>query len=365
MLFLAGCGIGGEPTSIQRATTVVDDFVITSDSPLRSELVLDDVGLVVAMEFAADSRLFFAEKEGGIYTMNVNNPEPAVKKQLLNLEVAEGTENGLLGLALAPDFDESHHFYVYYNVPNSDKEPIKSRIVRFTERDNQAGEETVIVDDLPASPEQRYHFGGGLTFGPDGKLYLIFGDRNMTEAARDPAQLPGSILRYNPDGTIPTDNPFPDSPVYAYGIRNGFGLAFDPQSGLLYESENGASCDDELNLILPGADYGWGVHAFDACPYPDDTGQKPLHQWSQVVAPADLMFYTSDLMPEFKGDLLVCVHNESTIVHIRLTGNGRSIRELKTIEIPGQYELCRVTLTQGPDGWIYTATADRIHRIGR
>jgi glucose/arabinose dehydrogenase len=365
MLLLAGCGTGGELTPIQSATVVVDDPVIIPDSPLRSELVLDNVGLVVAMEFAADSRLFFAEKEGGIYTMNVNNPEKAVKEQVLNLEVAEGTENGLLGLALAPDFDLSHHFYVYYNVPNSDKEPIKSRIVRFTERDNQAGEETIIVDDLPATPEQRYHFGGGLTFGPDGKLYLIFGDRNMTEAARDPTQLPGSILRYNPDGTIPTDNPFPDSPVYAYGIRNGFGLAFDPESGLLYESENGANCDDELNLILPGADYGWGVHPFDMCPYPDDTGQKPVHQWSQVVAPADLMFYTNDLMPEFKGDLLVCVHNESTIVHIRLTGNGRAVRELETIEIPDQYELCRVTLTQGPDGWIYTATADRIHRIGR
>ncbi len=274
-------------------------------------------------------------------------------------------ENGLLGLALAPDFEVSHHFYVYYNVPNGAKEPIKSRIVRYTEKDNHAGEETIIVDDLPATPEQRYHFGGGLTFGPDGKLYLIFGDRNMPEAARDPAQLPGSVLRYNPDGTIPADNPFPDSPVYAYGIRNGFGLAFHPQSGLLYESENGASCDDELNLILPGEDYGWGVHAYDACPYPDDTGQAPLHQWSQVVAPADLIFYTGDLMPEFKGDLLVCGHNESKIIHVRLTGNGRAVREINSIEIADQYELCRVSLTQGPDGWIYTATADRILRIGR
>jgi glucose/arabinose dehydrogenase len=187
----------------------------------------------------------------------------------------------------------------------------------------------------------------------------------MTDAARDPAQLPGSVLRYNLDGTIPDDNPFPNSPVYAYGIRNGFGLAFDPQSGQLYESENGASCDDELNLILPGADYGWGVHAYDACPYPDDTGESPVYQWTRVVAPADLMFYTSDLMPEFQGDLLICGHNESKIFHVRLTGNGRAVREMNTVEIPGQYELCRVTLTQGPDGWIYTATADRLLRIGR
>jgi len=318
------------------------------------------------MEFADDGRLFFAEKTGGIFTIDVNSQEPVVtRKQILQLEVAAGSESGLLGLTLAPDFETSHHFYVYYNVPNANKEPVESRIMRYTEKNNLAIEETIIVDDLPATPDQLYHFGGGLTFGPDGKLYLIFGDRNMTQAARDPAQLPGSVLRYNVDGTIPSDNPFPDSPVYAYGIRNGFGLAFDPQSGQLYESENGTSCDDELNLILPGANYGWGVYAYDTCPYPDDAGQSPVHQWTRIVAPADLMFYTGDLMPEFKGDLLVCGHNESKIFHIRLTGNGRSVREMKTIEIPNQYELCRVALTQGPDGWIYTATADRIYRIGR
>lgn len=78
------------------------------------------------------------------------------------------------------------------------------------------------------------------------------------------------------DGTIPADNPFPGSPVYAYGLRNGFGLAWHPQTGLLYQSENGANCDDELNLIERGRDYGWGVYAYDDCPYPDDHGAPPF-----------------------------------------------------------------------------------------
>jgi glucose/arabinose dehydrogenase len=161
------------------------------------------------------------------------------------------------------------------------------------------------------------------------------------------------------------DNPFADSPVYAYGIRNGFGLAFHPQTGQLYETENGAACDDELNLISAGEDYGWGVHPYNACPYPDDSGQKPVHQWANIIAPAGLLFYTGDLLPEFKGDLLVCAHNESKIWHLRLAANGRAVREIKELEVPGQWELCRVTLTQGPDGWIYTATANRLQRIGR
>lgn len=364
MVLLGACGRVGDRAANQTTPTAVDKPTIGPDSPLRTELVLDGAGLVVAMEFAPDGRLFFAEKDGALYTLDINSKK-AEAKQILRLDVAEGTESGLLGLALAPDYETSHHFYIYYNVPNSEKEPIKSRIVRYTEENGQVSEATIIVDDLPASPEQRYHFGGGLTFGPDGKLYLIFGDRNMTDAARDPAQLAGSVLRYNPDGTIPGDNPFPGSPVYAYGIRNGFGLAFDPHSGLLYESENGASCDDEINLIQAGADYGWGVHAHDACPYPDDTGQAPLHQWAQVVAPADMMFYTGDLLPEFKGNLLVCGHNESKLFHIRLTGDGRAVREVNSVEIPGIYELCRVTLAQGPDGWVYTAAGDHIQRIGR
>ncbi len=332
---------------------------------LKAETIIEDVGLITAMQFAPDSRLFVAEKNGRIFTLDLREGKPAGQKEILNLQVAQGNESGLLGLVLAPNFEQNHHFYLYYIVPNDNLEPQKGRIARFTEQNNRAIEETIIIDDLPAAPEQLYHFGGGLTIGPDHKLYLIFGDRNMPEAARDPAQLEGSILRYNLDGTIPADNPFPGSPVYAYGIRNGFGLAFHPLSGLLYETENGSDCDDELNIIQAGADYGWGVHAWDACPYPDEGAEPPLHQWGRIVAPADLMFYTSDFLPQFQGDLLVCAHNESQIFHIRLTANGSGVREVRKVEIPGQYELCRVTLTQGPDGWIYTATSERILRIGR
>ena len=370
-LLLTACAAAEELSSTsaaperQSSIPAVTQTITRSAAPLRAERVLADVGLVTAMEFAPDGRLFFATKEGGVYTLDNIGQDTVSKKQILELEVAGGTESGLLGLALAPDFAQSRYFYLYYNVPNSAKEPVSSRIVRYTEKNNQAAGETIIVDDLPASPEQQYHFGGGLTMGPDGKLYLIFGDRNMTGAARDQQQLPGSILRYNRDGAIPSDNPFPGSPVYAYGIRNGFGLAFHPQTGQLYETENGASCDDELNLILPGADYGWGVHAWDACPYPDNVGQKPLHQWTPVVAPAGLIFYTGDLLPEFQGDLLVCGHNESKLFHLRLTRDGRALRQIQTVAVPGQVELCRIALTQGPDGWIYATTSSSLHRIGR
>lgn len=338
--------------------------VTPTPGPLRGEVVEAEAGFVVALDFAPDGRLFYARRDGKVFVKAAGDSNSPAQ-ELLQLNVAHGTESGLLGLALAPDFEQSHHLYLYHTVPDENGDPIAGRIVRYTEADARLTAETTIVDDLPARPDQLYHFGGALNFGPDGKLYLIFGDTNRPEAARDPNLPPGSILRYNVDGTIPGDNPFPGSPVYAYGIRNGFGLAWHPQSGLLYEVENGESCDDELNLIMAGADYGWGVYAYNECPYPDDQGTPPLYEWNPVVAPAGMTFYTGERLPEFKGDLLVCGFNIRTLFHITLAENGRSVSDVDPVEIPGMEVACRVGVVQGPDGWLYTTTDAAIYRIGR
>ena len=339
-------------------------------TPLRGELVAGEVGFVVTLAFAPDGRLFYGEQSGAVF---VRDPSTALRaglaagatRKLVQLDVAQGAESGLLGLAVAPDFDQSRHFYLYYNVPDAGGDPIMGRIVRYTEVAGVATAETTIVDNLPARPDQLYHFGGALSFGPDGKLYLIFGDTNRPAEARDPQLPAGSILRYNPDGTIPADNPFPGSPVYAYGIRNGFGLAWHPETGLLYETENGESCDDELNLIVPGGDYGWGVHAYNECPYPDDSGTPPLYQWNPVVAPAGMTFYTGDRLSEFEGELLLCGFNNQQLFHVSLSHDGRRVENIAAVKVPGMDNVCRVNVVQGPDGWLYTTTDSAIYRIGR
>jgi glucose/arabinose dehydrogenase len=338
-----------------------------TSQPLRAELVQDETGFVVALVFAPDGRLFYAQQDGRVFSLALSSGRQPVgpPQELLSLEVAQGTENGLLGLALSPYFDETNHFYVYYSVPDAQGKPIMGRIARYKAGEEQATEERVIVSDLPARPDQLHHFGGGLSFGPDGKIYLIFGDTNRPDAARDPKQPAGSVLRYNPDGTIPDDNPFPGSPVYAYGIRNGFGLAWNQDNGLLYETENGTQCDDELNLIVAGADYGWGVHPYDTCPYPDDTGTPPIFQWPRVIAPAGILYYSGEVMPELSGDLVLCAHNEMKLWHLNLSEDGRALRRASTLSVPGMDYACRVALAQGPDGWIYTSLEGRIYRIGR
>ncbi|MCB0018333.1 MAG: PQQ-dependent sugar dehydrogenase [Anaerolineales bacterium] len=335
--------------------------------PLVSQPIVQIDGVVTGLDFAANGDLFYITQNGGVYRKaavdgELQNDEPP--RRLLQLAVAEGTETGLLGLALAGDFADSGHLFLFYTVADEAGAPAGARLERYTLQTNQLTAPVAIVTNLPATAEQQYHYGGALQLGPDGRLYLIFGDRNMLPEARDPATVPGSILRFNIDGSIPADNPFPGSPVYAYGIRNGFGLAWDG-AGRLYETENGASCDDELNLILPGADYGWGVHPYDSCPYPDDTGQPPVQQWTQIIAPAGLTFYDGQRLPEFAGDLLLCAFNQSQLRHLELNEAGTEVVREEIVTVPGIIDPCRVVVRSGLDGWLYMANGRMIHRLGR
>jgi glucose/arabinose dehydrogenase len=116
----------------------------------------------------------------------------------------------------------------------------------------------VLIDNIPAS--RGFHSGGALAFGPDDKLYITVGDATEHEYAQDPATLLGKTLRINRDGTIPKDNPFPNSPVYTLGHRNTFGVAFDWSTGLGILTENGDQAYDEVNLIEKGGNYGFPLY---------------------------------------------------------------------------------------------------------
>jgi len=337
--------------------------------PLRIEVVEPNAGYAIAMDISPDGRLFYIQAAGWGFVKSLqkdaNGEYPPSEVLIRDMDVAEGPERGLLGLVLSPDFATTHHLFIYYTVPDENGDPAMGRIMRYTEADGELTEPTLIVDDLPAHAEQCCHFGGSLDFGPDGKLYLDFGDTNIPETAANPEMLEGSILRYNPDGSIPDDNPFPGSPVYAYGFRNGFGMAWHPDSGALYSSENGNACDDELNLIEPGADYGWGVHAYDTCPYPDDHATPPLLEWTPPIAPTGLTFYTGDVIPEFNRDLLLCSFLTGQLSQIKLSEDGRQVENVEIVEVEGMDDFCLMDVLVGPDGWLYTTTGPIIYRIGR
>ncbi len=163
-----------------------------------------------------------------------------------------------MGIALDPDFRTNGFVYIYYTYQEQGR--LWNRLVRLVDRNGRGEVDRVLIDRIPGAS---VHDGGRVKFGPDGKLYLTVGDAAVGDSAQNPNSLNGKILRLNPDGTVPPDNPFPGSPVDALGLRNPQGLAWHPLTRQLFASDHGPSggppncCHDELNLIEPGGNYGW------------------------------------------------------------------------------------------------------------
>jgi glucose/arabinose dehydrogenase len=159
--------------------------------------------------------------------------------------VFPGGEGGLLGVAVSPDDDGLVYLYLTTQRDN--------RVVRMRLEGEALVEDRVVVEGIPRGQN---HNGGRVAFGPDGKLYVTTGDAGQARHSQDPGSLGGKILRLEPDGSVPADNPFPGSPVWTLGHRNVQGVAWD-EDGRMFASEFGQNTWDELNVIEPGGNYGW------------------------------------------------------------------------------------------------------------
>jgi len=279
-----------------------------------------------------------------------------VAEPWLTLDVNEVGEAGLLGLALDPQFAQNHYAYVAY----TDRSPeggLRNRLVRLRE-DPATGKgmlDKVLIDNVPANTN---HDGGRVKFGPDGKLYWTMGEAQNMTAAQNLQTLSGKILRINPDGSIPTDNPIPGSPIYSYGHRNPQGLAWQPGTGRLYATEHGPSgekgcCQDEINLIEPGKNYGWPVITGDQ---KKDGMVSPVIQstTSETWAPSGATFVTSG---PWQGSMLFAGLRGQTLY--RLTLDPADPIKATGLErlLVGQYGRLR-DVAEGPDGTIYILTSN-------
>jgi glucose/arabinose dehydrogenase len=216
-------------------------------------------GLSSATAFAQapDGRLFISQQGGAMRVVDSNGT--LLTTPFMTLTVDSNGERGLLGVAFHPDFLTNHFVYAYYTVPGSASH---NRISRFTANGDVAASELPLVD-LPDLSAVVAHNGGGIHFGADGKLYISVGENGDTANSQDLSTPLGKLLRFNDDGTIPSDNPFCTTQgnlacaVWAYGLRNPFTFAIQPGTGRIHINDVGANNWEEINVGAAGANYGW------------------------------------------------------------------------------------------------------------
>ena len=330
------------------------------------EIYKSDLDFPVDMIRVPGSRkIFFTEKMTG--KIRVLRGRRLLRRPCANLRVYNDRERGAAGITLDPDYIENRYLYVYFQSRAHDD----NRVVRFTVAGNLCTERTVIIEGIEQAP---IHNGGQLEF-LDGYLFVSTGDAEAPASAQDTTGLSGKILRIYPDGSIPEDNPFPEepllprNPVWSYGHRNPYGLAVRPETSQLFESENGPTCDDEVNFIQKGANYGWGIGDTGQEDYPRtycdaDAPQptEPLWDWGEgkedTIAPTDMVWYRGPvdaaddrlLMGDFKGGDLHA---------FRINREGEARRQ--KILYDGARPIFDVA--RGPGGWVYLLRPNAILRI--
>lgn len=315
--------------------------------------------------FLPDGRLMVDERSGIISTIEAG--ERPVR--WLVLPVAP-TGAGLLGLVLSPDFDRTGRLYVtgsFHRDPPRDS-TLENRIYRLRDSSGTGVVERLVLGGLPGA---RSHAGGALGFGPDRHLYVTLGDAFHPPNAAHRDSLAGKILRLTQEGGVPRDNPWPGSPVYALGLRNPQGLVWEPETGDLFATEHGPTDwpwesgrrdHDELNLISPGADYGWPAVAGR------DSGTvyaDPLMDWTPAIAPSGAAFYTGRYSP-WRGHLFVGALRGRHLRRIRLArdnGTWRILEEDVIVADSGHGRIRGVFM--GPDGHLYLTTSNRVTGIAR
>ncbi len=332
-----------------------------------------------ALAFLPDGGILITERAGRLRIVRDGklDPEPIAGVPA----VLDTRQRGMNDVALHPRFAENHWIYFTYYKPVAGTTNARATLARA--RYNGGHELSELSDIFSTDAAVSGPSAAKMAFGPDGKIYLAIGipiprAANDTVSAtvadaQDPNSYYGKVLRLNDDGSAPADNPFSGRPghkpeLYASGIRNAMGLFFHPETGDLWETENGPQGGDEINIIKAGKNYGWPVISYGRAYTGDLTGgtgpvsgqpfasgmEQPWLFWSPSISLAAITFYTANRFPDWKGNIFVGGLVGTQLQRIVLSSaNGLPIRRQSLLTELKQ----RIReVQQGPDGLLYLLT---------
>jgi glucose/arabinose dehydrogenase len=295
----------------------------------KTEILAENLDIPWAIDFLPNGTMIFTERVGRVSIL-----DNGTTKTVGNINVTQMGESGLLGIAVDPEFNTNKFVYLYYTGQNG------NRISRFN-LNGKLENETILIDNIPSGS---IHNGGRLKFGPDGKLYATTGESGNPSLAQDINSLGGKILRLNKDGSVPSDNPFGNY-VYSYGHRDPQGITWNPVTKEMYESEHGATQNDEINIIVKGGNYGWPLYQGNE----SASGYiKPLAVYTDfTLAPSGIAYYNNNLyVAGLRGNQLR---------KISLSADGNSVTGQEALFT----NLGRLREVVEHDGYLYISTSNR------
>ncbi len=381
----AGTPQGGADPTPPNAPDQRPAFAGQTRAPVRASNVAFTVVTVAeglqtpwGMAFLPGGRILVTEKPAG--RLRIIGTDGKLSEAVAGLPAVDGrNQGGLLDVAIDPSFATNHLIYWSYAEPR-DAGANNTAVARgrLVEDGTPRVEDLQVIFHQAPSLNSTLHFGGRLVFGRDGTLFVTLGERSITEGRMQAQRMDGllgKIVRINPDGSIPKDNPFaaregvrPE--IWSLGHRNVQAATLNPSTGELWEVEHGTRGGDEINISRKGKDYGWPTIAY-GIEYQGGpiTGgitakegmEQPLYYWDPVIAPSGMVFYTGDLFPAWKDNLFIGGLGSRNLV--RLTINGeRVVDEERLLTDLEPRERIR-DVVQGPDGALYLLTDNPQGRV--
>ena len=355
----------------------VEQTYDTEQARIRVETFADGLSHPWGASFLPDGAMLVTERAGDMYVVS---PKGELSEPVEGVpEVDARGQGGLLDVALDPDFESNRLVYMTYAEPGDDGNGTAVARGELTEGDAPALANVEVIFRQQPKERSTRHFGSRLVFAPDGTLFVGLGERSDAQfrgQAQDLDSHLGKVVRINPDGSVPEDNPFVDRAgalpeIWSYGHRNIQGGALEPEAGRVWFHEHGPRGGDEINIPEPGKNYGWPLVSYgveySGAPVNEGESQAagiedPIYYWVPSIGPSGMAFYTAHAFPEWQGDLFVGGLAIPKLVRLELDGEQVTGEEALLDDLSLRIRWVGV----GPeDGALYLLTDERNGEILR